>query len=112
MNDHQDDEVIEARLVPTPDRPNSAHPNSAHPNDQVTYLSTGRSGDLVQDKRFVLAVLFAVTGFLGLPLLWMNQRFSNTERLIWSIVVSVYTSVLIWGAVVICLWSWNQITGR
>ena len=65
---------------------------------------------LVQSKLAVLAVLFFVTGFLGLPLLWLSPRFSNVERWIWAILNTIYTCTLIWIVFKICMWSWAQIS--
>lgn len=65
---------------------------------------------LVQNKLAVLSVLFFVTGFLGLPLLWLSPRFSNLERWVWAIVNTVYTCALIWIVFKICMWSWAQIS--
>ena len=55
----------------------------------------GGADKLIQNKLAVLACLFLVTGFLGLPLLWMNRRFSTAERFVWSLVVTIYTLALI-----------------
>lgn len=69
-----------------------------------------RDSELVQNKFAVLGMLFFVTGFLGLPLLWLCRGFSNAERWFWAITNTIYTSVLIWIVYRICLWSWNQIS--
>ncbi|MCU0711364.1 MAG: hypothetical protein MUC43_04855 [Pirellula sp.] len=53
----------------------------------------------------ILAMLFFVTGFLGLPVLWLSKSFSLTEKLVWSIVNTVYTCALIAGTVAICIWA-------
>ena len=58
----------------------------------------------------MLAILFTTTGFLGLPLLWVNRRFNAAERVIWSVVVTLYTMALIIGVVAICVWSLRRIT--
>lgn len=71
----------------------------------------GGAESLIQSKLAVLACLFLVTGFLGLPLLWMNRRFSTTERLLWAIVVIIYTLALIAFVVGIVLWCYRQIAG-
>ncbi|QDT01800.1 hypothetical protein K227x_01680 [Rubripirellula lacrimiformis] len=83
---HDTEEPIEARLVEEPAK-------------------------FLDNKWAVIAVLFAVTGFLGIPLLWMNKNFSSTERISWSIVITIYTFLLIAGAAAICMWSYRQITG-
>ena len=58
----------------------------------------------------MLFMLFCVTGFLGIPFLWMSAKFSHTEKIVWSCVVTIYTVALIAGAVAVCWWSFTQIT--
>jgi uncharacterized membrane protein len=65
---------------------------------------------LLSNRRSILLMLFCVTGFLGLPLLWMSHAFSNTEKVVWSILNSLYTLALIGICVGICYWSYTQIT--
>lgn len=65
----------------------------------------------LQNRLTVLAILFFVTGALGLPLLWVNRRFSIREQIIWSLVVTLYTALLIWGVAKICWWSYQQFQG-
>ncbi|MDA8696997.1 hypothetical protein N9M41_00875 [Rhodopirellula sp.] len=86
-----EDEPIDAELV------DAADPSSNHAFS-------------IQSRLTVLAILFCVTGALGLPLLWMSDRFSSLERLVWSVVVTAYTILLIWGVVQICLWALAQVS--
>ena len=67
---------------------------------------------VLQSRAAVLATLFLVTGVLGVPLLWVNQKFSKGERIFWSIVVTIYTAILISIAYAIVMWSYRQIIGR
>lgn len=71
----------------------------------------GGAEKLIQSKLAVLACLFLVTGFLGLPLLWMNRRFSAAERLLWAIIVTIYTLVLIGLVGAIVIWCYQQLVG-
>ena len=78
----QDDFVspIDAQLAQPPMSANDTNaPLVAAEPDPVGYAQTGGGGTdkLIQNKLAVLACLFFVTGFLGLPLLWMNRRFST-----------------------------------
>lgn len=57
----------------------------------------------------ILAVLFLMTGFLGIPLLWMNPNFSRMERWTWAIVVTIYTCILIALTCGVIYWSLNSI---
>ena len=74
-------------------------------------LGYGGAEKLIQNKLAVLACLFLVTGFLGLPLLWMNRGFSTAERLLWAVVVIIYTLALIGFVVAIVLWCYKLIVG-
>ena len=57
----------------------------------------------------VLAILFLVTGVLGLPLLWMSRGFSPLMKVVWSVIVTIYTAAAIWGTVLVWIWSWGRI---
>jgi hypothetical protein len=59
----------------------------------------------------MFVVLFGVTGFLGLPALWISKSFTPAEKVFWSIINTIYTSVLIGITVAICWWSYHQIFG-
>ena len=63
---------------------------------------------VAQNKLGVLAVLFCVTGFLGLPLLVASPRFSRTEKWCWGVVNTIYTSLLI-AAVGYLMWYTYQL---
>ena len=78
--------------------------------DESVETTTADSKGL-QNRLTVLAILFFVTGALGLPLLWVNRRFSIREQIIWSLVVTLYTALLIWGVAKICWWSYQQFQG-
>ena len=81
------------------------------PSVDLPEPSAGSASEMVQSRAAVLAMLFLVTGALGIPLLWMNQRFSNLERIVWSIIVTIYTIALIVIAWMIVMWSYHQIFG-
>ncbi|TWT82771.1 hypothetical protein CA13_42340 [Planctomycetes bacterium CA13] len=89
MNAAKDDQSpIEAKLVDSPKKESVAKSRGA-----------------------VFAILFLVTGVLGIPLLWMNDKFSHAERIFWSIIVTLYTAALIYMAYAVCMWSYHQIFG-
>ena len=91
-----------------------ASPPTSHesiPSVDRGELSAGSASEMVQSRAAVLAILFLVTGALGIPLLWMNQSFSNLERIVWSIIVTIYTVALIVIAWMIVMWSYHQIFG-
>ena len=97
---------IESQLAAPP----AAHEPATGTVDVVD-PSTGSAEELVQSRAAVLAILFLVTGALGIPLLWMNQSFSTIERIFWAIVVTIYTIGLIVVAWMIVMWSYRQIFG-
>ena len=89
---------IDAQLSPTP---------TVAPSTDNNYPSRGAVDSVTQSKLAVIGVLFLVTGALGLPLLWINRRFSRPERLFWTLVVLMYTLSLIWVTVEIVLWTYQ-----
>jgi hypothetical protein len=64
---------------------------------------------LLSNRRSILLLLFCVTGFLGLPLLWMSHAFSTTEKVVWSVVNSIFTLVLIGLCMGVCYWCYLQL---
>jgi len=88
-------EIVEAKLAPSQATPHGEQ---------------GLFERVTHSRLAVLGVLFLMTGFLGLPLLWMNPRFSNMERWLWAVIVTIYTCILIALAGWIVMWSWNSIS--
>jgi uncharacterized membrane protein YbhN (UPF0104 family) len=88
--------------------PPPAYRSQAPPLPQ-TSSAKSTTAEFIQNRFAVLGVLFLVTGFLGLPLLWMNKKFSNTERIVWSIVVIIYTCALIAFVGWIIWWAYRRI---
>ncbi len=89
-------------------RPNRPAPQQP----QLQPLEPQRSqwSQLLESRGVMFGMLFCVTGFLGIPFLWMSSKFSRNEKIVWSIIVTIYTLILIGIAVVICWWSYTQIT--
>ena len=56
----------------------------------------------------VLGLLFFVTGFLGLPVLWMSRAFTPTMKVVLSIVVTIYTLLLIGCTIGVLWWVWSK----
>ena len=69
----------------------------------------GPMGQLLNSRLLIFVMLFGVTGFLGLPILWMSPSFSRLEKYFWSVVNILYTTVLIILCVVICWWAYTRI---
>ncbi len=59
----------------------------------------------------VLALLFFVTGFLGLPALWISRGFTPTMKVVWSIIVIIYTLLLIGCTIGVLMWAWSKALG-
>ena len=93
------DPPIEAELV-------ASHSGPVRNFDSGSATATG-----IQNRWAVLAILFLVTGVLGLPLLWLCKSFTTAERIFWAVTVSLYTAGLVWVVAQICWWSIRQIQG-
>src|SRR5690349_18255592 len=71
----------------------------------------GKEDSPLRNRALVLALLFGVTGALGLPLLWYSSVFNHREKWFWSVVNVFYTALLIViavGAVWFALHSLSQ----
>ena len=58
---------------------------------------------------FVLGQLFLETMALGLPFLWRSRGFTTRAKIVWSLLVTLYTVVILWGFVVIMIWCYETI---
>ncbi|MFK7738664.1 MAG: hypothetical protein AB8B50_21750 [Pirellulaceae bacterium] len=68
------------------------------PGPEESKSGSGSGARKLLGSRFAIFImLFCVTGFLGIPVLWASPAFSKFEKAIWSIVVTIYTSTLIYG---------------
>lgn len=103
--DQREDSPIDAQLAAPP----ASYEWEPMPAQDTT--SATPFADMMQNRAAVLAVLFLATGALGIPLLWMNERFSKGERVFWSIVVTIYTVILVAIVCWICIWSFRRISG-
>lgn len=102
MNEQGSESPIEAQLA-APPPPIPADPGSA---SQVKTTS-----EIIQSRIAVIGILFGVTGCLGIPLLWMNKQFTNSERLMWTVLVTLYTALLLYITYRICAWSYGIVYG-
>jgi cobalamin synthase len=100
---------IEAQLAAPPASHHSVHVAAAKSSSSGKPSSS--QSELIQSRGAVLAALFLVTGALGIPLLWMNHKFSNVERIVWTIIVTIYTIILVLIVWAIVMWSYRQIFG-
>ena len=58
----------------------------------------------------VLALLFFVFAGIGIPLIWMSKAFSTWLKVVLTIVVTLYTGILLWIVWLILLWSYGNYT--
>ena len=92
---------------------------SPSPNDSNPYASPRSQGEgapnqnslraAIDNPIAVLALLFLVTGFLGLPVLWISRGFTTTMKVVLSIVVTIYTLLLIGCTVGVLWWAWSKV---
>ncbi|MEM7477380.1 MAG: hypothetical protein AAF483_20540 [Planctomycetota bacterium] len=66
---------------------------------------------ILGSRGLILLMLFGVTGFLGIPVLLMSPAFSKAEKAIWSLVITIYTCVLIGLTGWVVWWSIGRIFG-
>lgn len=69
------------------------------------------NSSLLGNRRALLVLLWGVTGFLGLPLLWMSPKFSATEKFVYSVLITFYSLFLIGMATGIVWWAYLRIMG-
>jgi hypothetical protein len=74
-------------------------------------VSTKRALMGYMDKRWaVLLLLFGCTAALGLPVLWKSRGFSKPEKIVWSVLVSLYTILVFWIFFKVMWWSYTNIS--
>ena len=61
--------------------------------------------ELVDNPWLMLCLLFGVTLFLGLPLLWISRGFSLLGKVAVTILVLLWTAIVFWGFWLIIAWS-------
>ena len=74
-------------------------------------VSDQLQSSLLSNRRAILVLLWGVTGFLGLPLLWLSSKFTPAEKLLYSVLVTIYSLFLIGIAVGIVWWAYLRIMG-
>jgi ribosomal protein L40E len=81
----------------------------ARASDPPAAHSAARSSSLLDRPWFILCLLFFVTAILGVPLLWISRGFSLAWKIVLSVVVTLYTALLLWGFWWIMDWSLSRI---
>jgi hypothetical protein len=57
----------------------------------------------------MLLMLFGVTLFLGLPFLWISRGFSTTGKVVVTILVLLWTAIVLACFAAIVWWCWQRI---
>jgi hypothetical protein len=65
--------------------------------------------DIVDNPWLLLATLFFVTLFLGLPLLWISRGFSPVWKVVLTIAVLAWTALVLWVFWLIMVWSYTRV---
>ncbi len=65
------------------------------PTGNAAASNTENKNPLLHSRGLILGLLFGVTAALGLPILWMSPVFTSMEKWIWSVVVLIYTAILL-----------------
>lgn len=89
-------------LSPPVVRPPHAGPDGLHGSHNSGSVRPPSASSTPTDKHsvlhsrgLILGLLFGVLAVLGLPLLWYSSAFTRSEKLFWSLIVCVYTLVLL-----------------
>jgi hypothetical protein len=65
--------------------------------------------DVVDNPWLLIAMLFLVTGALGLPFLWISRGFTTFNKSVLTIVVLAWTALAIWLTWLVVVWSWTRV---
>ena len=60
----------------------------------------------------VLVLLFFVLAAFGIPLIWLSRAFPTWGKIVLSIVVTLYTILILWVVCIIMLWCYHRIVQR
>ena len=60
--------------------------------------------ELVDNPWLMLVLLFGVTLFLGLPLLWISRGFSLVGKIAITLLVLIWTAIVFWAFWLIMAW--------
>ncbi len=56
----------------------------------------------------MLAMLFFVTAAFGIPFLWLSHGFSRAAKIVLTIVVLLYTVLILWAFYAFMTWWWTN----
>lgn len=58
----------------------------------------------IDNPRLMIAVLFFVTAATGLPFLWMSRGFSLAGKIVLTILVLLWTALVLWAFYLVMAW--------
>lgn len=64
---------------------------------------------LIDNPWAILGLLFCVALVLGLPFLWKSRGFSTLGKIVWTVIVTLYTILFFWVFWQIVLLCWGRI---
>lgn len=79
---HSQTPMHDGQQIAEPEAAVGAHERDAHDR-------------LLNSRGAVLSFLFLVAGVVGLPLLWVNPNFSRRERVFWTVIMLLYSFILL-----------------
>ena len=95
-----DDEPLDAILV---DEPEERAPQVADAGSTASQWT-----QFANNTGLLLATLFFVTAILGVPLIFYSTKLSQVQKVLLTVVVTLYTAALLYGTYLILVWSWNR----
>jgi hypothetical protein len=77
-------------------QPDSEHPIEAVAVERRAPSLRRKIRELADQPWLVLGMLFFVTLFLGLPILWFSRGFSPLSKVLWTVLLLVWTCIVFW----------------
>jgi len=89
-------------------------PRESTARESTTRESTARKRrrrdwSQLDNPYLILGTLFFVTAALGLPVLWISRKFSPLMKVVWTVVVLLYTALILYLFFLVMHWSLTQI---
>lgn len=77
--------------------------------DDADHKNVKNQRRLIDNPWVVLGLMFGVTLVLGLPFLWTSHGFSTFGKIVWTVVVTLYTILVFWLFWLVMLWCWDRL---
>ena len=77
-------------------QPADEQPVAAVAVERRTPSLRGKIRELADNPWLVLGMLFFVTLFLGLPILWLSRGFSPLSKVLWTVLLLVWNAIVFW----------------